>query len=99
MYGKQKETRRFQQKTADFVELLPKFELETSSLPILPKLSSPVALCFVLAPGAVALQRLRAFSSLALVSLVVCSCCRIFGARMGFVWVSTQTSILNFSLL
>ena len=29
----QKEIRRFQQKTADFVELLSRFELETSSLP------------------------------------------------------------------
>ena len=33
MYRKQKEIRRFQQKTADFMELLSRFELETSSLP------------------------------------------------------------------
>jgi len=30
---RQKEIRHFQQKTADFVELLSRFELETSSLP------------------------------------------------------------------
>ncbi len=34
MCGMQKEIRRFQQKTADFVELLSRFELETSSLPM-----------------------------------------------------------------
>jgi hypothetical protein len=33
MCGKQKEIRHFQQKKADFVELLSRFELETSSLP------------------------------------------------------------------
>ena len=33
MCGKQKQIRRSRQKTADFVELLSRFELETSSLP------------------------------------------------------------------
>jgi len=33
MYEKQEEICRFQKKTADFVELLPRFELGTSSLP------------------------------------------------------------------
>ena len=70
------------------MELLSRFELETSSLPILPILFSLVVPCYVLAPGAVALQRLRAFSSSALVLLIVCFYSRIFGARMGFVWVS-----------
>ena len=72
----------------DFVELLSRFELETSSLPILPKLFSPIVSCSVLAPGAVVPQRFPALSSLALASPVIRFRTHVFGTRMGFVWVS-----------
>ena len=71
------------------VELLSRFELETSSLPILPRLFSFTVPCPILLPGAVAAQWFRAHPSFSLTHLAVLLCIPIFGARMGFVWVSS----------
>ena len=78
-----------------FVELLSRFELETSSLPILLILFPLVVPWFVLTSEAIALQRLRMFSYFVLVYHAVRFYDIIFGARMGFVWVSIQTQIWN----
>ena len=78
-----------------FLELLSRFELETSSLPILLILFPLVVPWFVLTSEAIALQRLRMFSYFVLVYHAVRFYDIIFGARMGFVWVSIQTQIWN----
>ena len=77
------------------MELLSRFELETSSLPILLILFPLVVPWFVLTSEAIALQRLRMFSYFVLVYHAVRFYDIIFGARMGFVWVSIQTQIWN----
>ena len=74
--------------TTGFVELLPRFELGTSSLPILPELFSPTAPCLILLPGTVATQWFRAYPSFSLTHLAVLFHTLIFDVRMGFVWVS-----------
>jgi len=51
--------------------------------------------CFVLAPGTVAVQRFRAFSSFVFSFPDVCSCGHVFGTRMGFVWVSCPLTAGN----
>ena len=70
------------------MELLSRFELETSSLPILLILFPLVVPWFVLTSEAIALQRLRMFSYFVLVYHAVRFYDIIFGVRMGFVWVS-----------
>ena len=79
-----------------FVELLPRFELGTSSLPILPRLFSPVVSCFVLALGAVVTQRFPVIFYCSFMFPVLHLRMGFFDARMGFVWVSTPCCTLNF---
>ena len=66
-----------------FLELLGRFELPTSSLPILPRLFFPTLLCFVLKPETLAAQGFQAFLFCIFIFPVLRS-------RMGFlmpVWV------------
>ena len=65
------------------LELLGRFELPTSSLPILPRLFFPTLLCFVLKPETLAAQVFQAFLFCIFIFPVLRS-------RMGFlmpVWV------------
>ncbi len=55
----QKETRCFQQKTADFVELLSRFELETSSLPLQKSCYSLLLSILPYCPQSIVLQRIE----------------------------------------
>ena len=76
--------------TTGFVELLPRFELGTSSLPILPRLFSLVVSCFVLAPETVVLQWFPVILCCSFMLPTFCLCMSFFNARMGFVWVSVK---------
>ena len=70
-----------------FMELLGRFELPTSSLPILPRLFFPTLLCFVLKPETLAAQGFQAFLFCIFIFPVLRSRMGFFDARMGFVWV------------
>ena len=69
------------------LELLGRFELPTSSLPILHRSFFLILSCFVLKPEALAAQGFQAFLFCALVSLILCLRMGFFDVRMGFVWV------------
>jgi len=87
LFWNTKEIQLLPQKKLDLVELLPRFELETSSLPILPSLFSLVAPCFVLVPGPVVAQRAQVIFCWGLMFLALRLRMGFFGIRMGFVWV------------
>ena len=69
------------------MELLGRFELPTSSLPILLRLFCLILSCFVLKPEPLAAQGFQAFLFCVLVSLILFLRMGFFDARMGFVWV------------
>ena len=79
------------------LELLGRFELPTSSLPILPRLFFPTLLCFVLKPETLAAQGFQAFLFCVLVSLILFLRMGFFDARMGFVWVLSSMVFLTHS--
>ena len=79
------------------MELLGRFELPTSSLPILLRLFCLILSCFVLKPETLAAQGFQAFLFCVLVSLILFLRMGFFDARMGFVWV-LQRSIRGSSL-
>ena len=79
------------------LELLGRFELPTSSLPILLRLFCLILSCFVLKPETLAAQGFQAFLFCVLVSLILFLRMGFFDARMGFVWV-LQRSIRGSSL-
>ena len=76
------------------MELLGRFELPTSSLPILPRLFFPTLLCFVLKPETLAAQGFQAFLFCVPVPLLRMG---FFDARMGFVWVLQRSIIYGIS--
>ena len=69
------------------MELLGRFELPTSSLPILLRLFLLILSCFVLRPETIVPQGFLAFLLCVLVSLILRLRMGFFDARMGFVWV------------
>jgi len=69
-----------------FLELLGRFELPTSSLPIMHGLFQPVAACRGLLRKVIAPQGKRDFAFCFLLLLVVACNLPFFGAGMGFVW-------------
>ena len=80
---KEKENTRNPKISGVVLELLGRFELPTSSLPILPRLFFPTLLCFVLKPETLAAQGFQAFLFCIFIFPVLRS-------RMGFlmpVWV------------
>ena len=80
---KSKENTRNPKISGVVLELLGRFELPTSSLPILPRLFFPTLLCFVLKPETLAAQGFQAFLFCIFIFPVLRS-------RMGFlmpVWV------------
>ena len=79
------------------LELLGRFELPTSSLPILPRSFFLILSCFVLKPETLATQGFQAFLFCILVSLILCLRMGFFDARMGFVWVLQRLIIRGIS--
>jgi len=80
-----------------FLELLGRFELPTSSLPILLRLFCLILSCFVLKPETLAAQVFQAFLFCVLVSLILFLRMGFFDARMGFVWVLSSMVFLTHS--
>jgi len=80
-----------------FLELLGRFELPTSSLPILLRLFCLILSCFVLKPETLAAQGFQAFLFCVLVSLILFLRMGFFDARMGFVWVLSSMVFLTHS--
>ena len=74
------------------MELLARFELATSSLPKISRLFCLVADYRVLSPEALAPQRVSGFSFYGLPCLAVPSRWRLYGAGVGFVAVSINSS-------
>ena len=72
---------------------------EKQKSPIFPTLFSLVAFRFVLVPGAVTLQRFRAFSSLVLAFPAAGFCSRIFGIHMGFTHFLLATNLIQCIIL
>jgi hypothetical protein len=79
------------------LELLGRFELPTSSLPILLRLFCLILSCFVLKPETLAAQGFQAFLFRVLVSLILRLRMGFSDARMGFVWVLQHPIILVIS--
>ena len=77
------------------LELLGRFELPTSSLPILLRLFCLILSCFVLKPETLAAQWFQAFLFCVLVSLILFLRMGFFDARMGFVWVLSSMVFLT----
>ena len=77
------------------MELLGRFELPTSSLPILLRLFCLILSCFVLKPETLAAQGFQAFLFCVLVSLILFLRMGFFDARMGFVWVLSSMVFLT----
>ena len=73
------------------VELLGGFEPPTSSLPIQERLFSPIAAYCILLPGALAPQWIGPLVCCILLYSPDNFFILFFGARMGFVWVSSRT--------
>ena len=79
------------------VELLGRFELPTSSLPILPQLFFLILSCFVLKTETLAPQGFQSFLFCVLVSPILRLRMGFFDTRMGFVWVLQRSIILGTS--
>ena len=93
---KQRKSPVFSQKQ-DFLELLGRFELPTSSLPILPQLFFLILSCFVLKTETLAPQGFQSFLFCVLVSPILRLRMGFFDTRMGFVWVLQRSIIPSIS--
>ena len=80
-----------------FLELLGRFELPTSSLPILPQLFFLILSCFVLKTETLAPQGFQSFLFCVLVSPILRLRMGFFDTRMGFVWVLQRSIIPSIS--
>ena len=79
------------------LELLGRFELPTSSLPILPPLFLLIFSCFVIKTETSAPQGLQSFLFCVLVSPILRLRMGFFDTRMGFVWVLQRSIIPSIS--
>ena len=79
------------------LKLLGRFELPTSSLPILPQLFFLILSCFVLKTETLAPQGFQSFLFCVLVSPILRLRMGFFDTRMGFVWVLQRSIIPSIS--